>query len=122
MTADQDAVDQILDLLYRLKDEFALAQSYDADAEAEAQAAHDAYVIEMNDTIADRKAHLADLEDREANLVDEIAAAEQALADAEAKLALYIQLIADETAACEEKRQTYFRETDERNEELDVVA
>jgi hypothetical protein len=29
MTADQGAVDQILDLLYRLKDEFALAQNYD---------------------------------------------------------------------------------------------
>jgi hypothetical protein len=76
----------------------------------------------MNNTIADRKAHLADLEDKEANLIAEIAAAEQALADAEAKRARYIQLIIDETNACEEKRQTYFRETDERNEELDVVG
>jgi flagellin-specific chaperone FliS len=44
VSADQDAVDQILDLLYRLKDEFAKAQSYDQDAEDAAQAAHEEYV------------------------------------------------------------------------------
>jgi chromosome segregation ATPase len=76
----------------------------------------------MNATIADRKAHLADLRDKKANLEAEIAAAEQALADAQAKRDRYIQLIHDEEVACEEKRQTYFRETAERNEELDVVG
>jgi flagellin-specific chaperone FliS len=44
VSADQDAVDQILDLLYRLKDEFAKAQSHDQDAEDAAQAAHEEYV------------------------------------------------------------------------------
>ena len=50
----------------------------------------------MNDTIADREAHQEDLEEKEANLQDSIAAAEQGLADAEAKRERYINLIAEQ--------------------------
>jgi septal ring factor EnvC (AmiA/AmiB activator) len=83
--------------------------------------AHNEYVTSMNATIADRESHLEDLREKEANLQDSIAAAEQGLADAEAKRELYINLIAEQQQLCEDRRQLYFRETDERNEELDVV-
>jgi hypothetical protein len=121
-TADQDAVDEILDLLYRLKDEFARAQNSDANAESDAAAAHEDYVAEMNTTIQNREDHLATLRDKQANLEDEIDAAKTGKADGEAKRDTYINLIAEEEAACEEKRQAYFRESVERTEELDVVA
>jgi hypothetical protein len=122
VSADQSAVDQILDLLYRLKDEFALAQNYDDDAETANQIAHDQYVETMEGTIADRNSHLDDLRVKEANLQDSIEQAEQGLADAEAKRERYINLIAEQQQICADWRQLYFRETDERNEELDVVA
>ena len=121
LTADQDSVDQIIDLLERLKAEFTLAKDGDTTTETARQESYEKRVADLEDAKAQQEAYLAQQQDKKASLEATIAQAEVDLAAAKDKKKENEDLIALWTDKCEERRQKYFRETDERDAEHDVI-
>ena len=119
--ADQDSVQQIIDLLERLKAEFSVAQNQDQDTEAERQSSYEKRVADLEAAKLAQEEYLAQQQDKKASLEATIAQAEADLAAAKDKKKENEDLIALWTDKCEERRQKYFRETDERAAEQDVI-
>ena len=121
LTADQDSVDAIIDLLERLKAEFSIAKDSDVDTEAARQASYEKRVADLEAAKAQQEEYLAQQQAKKAQLEATIAQAEIDLAAAQDKKKKNEDLIALWTQTCEDRRQKYFRETDERAAEQDVI-
>jgi predicted RNase H-like nuclease (RuvC/YqgF family) len=121
-TADQNTVHKILNLLADLKTELEASQSEDADTEERQQAEFDEYEATITHTIADKKDRLASLKEKKQTLESTISQAESDLGSAEQKQATYEDLLAQQIEQCDLWEETYQRETEERNEEQDVLA
>jgi len=120
--ADQGTVHKILSLLAELKSELEISRSEDTDTEEQSQADYDEYEATITSTIAEKKAHLAYLKEKKDNLESTLAQAESDLDNAKQKLATYEDLLEKQVAQCDEWEETYQRETEERNDELDVLS
>ena len=121
LTADQDSVQAIIDLLERLKAEFGSAKDSDQDTEASRQASYEKRVADLEAAKAQQEEYLAQQEAKKASLEATIAQAEIDLAEAQDKKAKNEGLIAQWEELCEARRQKYFRQTDERAAENDVI-
>ena len=121
LTADQDSVDKIIDLLERLKTEFQLAKDNDIDTENARQASYEKRVADLEAAKKQQEDYLAQQQEKKKQLEATIAQAELDLAAAKDKKKENEDLIALWTQTCEDRRQKFFRETDERDAEQDVI-